>query len=138
MLDFGDSVFPRGMIQPFPANAEGFSNGSRTGMAKNRRAQIVLSEEYRRRLERIRTSPQSTAKQIKRADIILNLGDGPALSQTMRATGMSKPTVRRRRDRFLEQGVDGLLRNIPGKTGRKPVSVEKAGGDDRAGDAAAA
>ena len=47
------------------------------------------------------------------------------LTQTMRATGISKPTVWRWRDRFLAEGVDGLLYDIPRRRGRKPISEEK-------------
>ena len=59
MLDFRVSIFQRGMIQLLPANAAEFSKWSRIGMAKNRRAQIVLSEEDRRRHVRIRSSTRS-------------------------------------------------------------------------------
>ena len=59
--------------------------------------------------------------------MILRLGDGPALSQTMRATGMSNPTVWRWRDRFLEARVGGLLCDNHRRRGRKPKSEEKAG-----------
>ena len=94
-------------------------------MARSRRTRIVLSGQDRARLEKIRTGPHSILKHVQRASIILHLGDGLTLSQTMRATGMSKPTVWRWWDRFLVEGVDGLLYDIPGKTGRKPVSQEK-------------
>ena len=94
-------------------------------MAKSKRQQIVLSRQDRARLERIRTNPQTILKHVQRADIILHLGDGCGLVETMRRTGKSKPTVWRWWDRFLVEGVDGLLRDIPGKTGRKPVSEEK-------------
>ena len=94
-------------------------------MAKSKRTQIVLSGEERERLERIQTDPHSILKHVRRATIILHLGDGLSLSQTMRATGMSKPTVWRWWDRFLEEGVDGLLHDIPRRRGRKPILEEK-------------
>jgi transposase len=94
-------------------------------MAKSRRTPIVLSEEDRERLERIKTDPHSILKHVLRATIILHLGDGLTLSQTMRATGMSKPTVWRWWDRFLVEGVDGLLYDIPRRRGRKPISEDK-------------
>ena len=94
-------------------------------MAKSRRTPIVLSEEDRKRLEKIRTDPHSILKHVQRATIILHLGDGLTLSQTMRATGMSKPTVWRWWDRFLVEGVDGLLYDIPRRRGRKPISEEE-------------
>ena len=40
---------------------------------------------------------------------------------------MSKPTVWRWWEGFLDKGVDGPLRDIPVRTGRKPVPQEKAG-----------
>ncbi len=94
-------------------------------MAKSRRTRIVLSEQDRERLEKIKTDPHSILKHVQRATIILHLGDGLTLTQTMRATGMSKPTVWRWWDRFLGEGVDGLLYDIPRRRGRKPISEEK-------------
>ena len=79
MFDFGDSVFPQGMIQLLPAKAAQFSYGSRTRMAKSRRTRIVLSEQDRERLEKIRTDPHSILKHVLRATIILHLGDGLTL-----------------------------------------------------------
>ena len=94
-------------------------------MAENRRAQIVLSAEDRECLERIRNSPQSLAKHVRRAGIILCLGDGRGLVGTMKAAGVSKPTVWRRRDRFPGQGAGGLLRDLPHRRGRRPISGDK-------------
>ncbi len=94
-------------------------------MAKSRRTRIVLSEQDRERLEKIKTDPHSILKHVQRATIILHLGDGLTLTQTMTATGMSKPTVRRWWDRFLEEGVDGLLYDKPRRRGRKPISEDK-------------
>ncbi len=48
------------------------------------------------------------------------------IALAMRATGMSKPTVWRWWDRFLAEGVDGLLYDIPRRRGRKPISKDKA------------
>ena len=94
-------------------------------MAKSKRTQIVLRKEDRKRLERIKSDPHSILKHVRRATIILHLGDGLTLSQTMRATGLSKPTVWRWWDRFLVDGVDGLLHDIPRRRGRKPISEDK-------------
>ena len=94
-------------------------------MAKSRRTRSVLSEHDRERLEKIKTDPHSILKHVQRAAIILYLGNGLTLTQTMRATGMSKPTVWRWWDRFLAEGVDGLLYDIPRRRGRKPVSEDK-------------
>ena len=64
-------------------------------MAKSKRAQIVAGEKDRARLERIRTDPHSIPEHVPGATIVLRLGDGPSLSRTTLATGMSKPTIRR-------------------------------------------
>ncbi len=94
-------------------------------MAKSRRPRIVLSEEDRVHLEKIRTDPLSIPRYVLRATIILHLGDGLTLSRTIRATGMSKPTVWRWWDRFLAEGVDGLLYDMPRRRHRKPLSENK-------------
>ena len=95
-------------------------------MARSGRTPIVLSEEDRKRPERIRSVPHSVLRHVQRAAIILHLGGGLTLLQTMRATGLSKPTVRRWWDRFPAVGVDGLLCGIPRKRGRRPISGDKA------------
>ncbi len=108
-----------------PGESRAVFNGSRTAMARSRITRIVLSKEDRKRLEKIKTDPHSILKHVQRASIILHLGDGLTLSQTMRATGMSKPTVWRWWDRFLAEGVDGLLYDIPRRRGRKPIAEDK-------------
>ena len=96
-------------------------------MAMSKRARIVPGEEDRERLKRTRTNPHSILRHVRRPEVALRLDEGLTLSQTMRATGMSKPTVWRWWDRFLAEVVDGLLRHIPVRTGRKPDSEERAG-----------
>ena len=94
-------------------------------MARSGRARIVLSGEDRKRLERIRTDPHSILKHARRAAIILELGSGCGLVETMRRTGVAKPTVWRWWDRFPAEGVEGLLYDIPHRRGRAPVSGER-------------
>ena len=64
-------------------------------MAKITRTRIVLCVESRELLEWIKTNPHSLLKHGPKATIVLHLGDSLTLSQTMRATGMPKPTGRR-------------------------------------------
>ena len=94
-------------------------------MAWSRKTQITLSDAERARLERIRNHPQTPRKHAWRAHIILELGAGCGLVETMRRTGMSKPTVWRWWDRFLAAGVDGLLRDATRLPGRAPVAEDK-------------
>ena len=92
---------------------------------KSTREKIKLSKEERERLERIVSKPMSPQKYVHRARIILELGSGCGLVETMRRTGKSKPTVWRWWDRFLEKGVDGLLRDATRPSGKAPTSEEK-------------
>ena len=92
---------------------------------KPTRRRIELSDGDRERLERIAGSPGSVQRDVWRARIILELGAGCGLAETMRRTGMSKPTVWRWHDRFLAEGVDGLFRDIRRRRGRSPVPEEK-------------
>ena len=92
---------------------------------KSTRQEIRLSDEDRERLEQIEFNPRSPQKHVWRAGIILELGSGCGLAETMRLTGMSKPTVWRWWDRFLAEGVDGLLRDATRPPGKKPVPEGK-------------
>ena len=123
----GESIFSRCLTQLLPANAAQASNGSSSEMAKCKRTRIVPGEKDRERLERIGTNPHTILGHVQRADIVLQLGDGLTRSQKLRATDMSKSTVWRCWDRFLAEGVVCLLRDLPGRSGRKPLSEEKAG-----------
>ena len=94
-------------------------------MARSRRTPIVLNKEDRKRLERIKTNPHSILKHVQRATFVLHLGDVLTQSQTMRATGMSKPTVWRWWDRVLVEGAGGPVYDIPRRRDRKPISEDE-------------
>ena len=94
-------------------------------MAKSRRQGITLSDRERTRLGEIAGHPQTRQKHAWRARIVLEPGSGCGLVETMRRTGMSKPTVWRWWDRFLAEGVDGLLRDRTRPPGRAPTSGER-------------
>ena len=84
-----------------------------------------LSDGDRRRLEDVVGNPRSLQKHVWRARIVLDLGSGHGLVETMRRTGMSKPTVWRWWDRFLKAGVEGLLRDATRPPGKKPVPEDR-------------
>ena len=84
-----------------------------------------LSDGERERLEKVAGHPRSLRKHAWRARIVLALGSGHGLMETIRRTGMSKPTVWRWRDRFLAEGVDGLLRDATRPPGKKPIEEDK-------------
>ena len=91
-------------------------------MAFSQRPQIILNDTDRHRLDAIIAAPTSPQKHVWRARMILELGAGCGLAETMRRTGLSKPTVWRWWDRVLVEGVDGLLRDRPHRRGQPPVS----------------
>ncbi len=82
----------------------------------------------RSRLERLvsdRTTPQ---KHVWRARIVLLSGDRLGTMAILRQVGLrqvgkSKPTVWRWQERFLEEGVDGLLRDRDRGSGRPPLGA---------------
>ncbi len=60
---------------------------------KSTRREIELSDGERERLQHVAGNPRSLQKHVWRARIVLELGSGCGLAETMRRTGMSKPTV---------------------------------------------
>ena len=92
---------------------------------KSTRTEIRLSDGERKRLEQVAGHPRSLQKHAWRARIVLALGAGHGLVETIRRTGMSKPTVWRWWDRFLAEGVDGLLRDATRPPGKKPIKEDK-------------
>ena len=92
---------------------------------KPTRREIELSDEDRERLEQIIGNPRSPQKHVWRARIILELGSGRGLVETMRRTGMPEPVVRRWRDRFTEAGAEGLFRDAARPPGKKPVPEDR-------------
>ena len=90
----------------------------RTGIA------IHLSPSDRKRLRAIIDDRNSTQKHVWRARIILGTADGLGTAAIMRAAAVSKTAVWRWQERFMEQGVDGLLRD---KT--RPARVPKLADD---------
>ncbi len=88
---------------------------------KPKRQEIRLSDGDRERLERIAKDPQSIQKHVWRVRIIPGLGSGRSAAEAMRRTGKCRSTVERWWDRFLEQGVDGLLRDATRPPGLEPT-----------------
>src|SRR5947208_7684322 len=68
-----------------------------------------------------RNSPQ---KHVWRASIILLTADGLGTNAIKRGTGRSKSVVWRWQERFMQEGVDGLLRDKTRPPGRAPLDAE--------------
>ncbi len=82
---------------------------------------IIVSPSDRQRLVatiRDRTAPQ---KHVWRARIVLLTADGLGTNAIMRGTDKSKTCVWRWQKRFMEEGIDGLLRDKTRSPGKAPV-----------------
>jgi len=86
----------------------------RTGITVN------LSPTDRKRLQAVVDNRNSPQKHVWRARIVLATADGLGTAAIMRAAGVSKTAVWRWQERFMAQGVHGLLRD---KT--RPARVPK-------------
>ena len=85
---------------------------------------FTLSSTDRDRLEAILSAPSSAQKHVWRARIVLLSVDGIGTGAIMSRTGKSKTCVWRWQERFMAEGVDGLLRE---KT--RPPGIPKTGAD---------
>jgi transposase len=72
---------------------------------------LYVSPANRSRLEAIIEDRNSSCKVVWRAEMVLATADGHGTNEIMRRTGKSKPCVWRWQERFVEDGVDGLLRD---------------------------
>ena len=83
-----------------------------------------VSAADRERLAAVVADGNSAQKHVWRAEIILASVDGCGTTEIMRRAGVSKPCVWRWQQRFMEAGVDGLLRDRTRKPGKAPVPKE--------------
>ena len=72
---------------------------------------FTASPTDRRRLDAVVRDHNTAQKHVWRATIILLSTDGVGTTEIMRRTGKSKTCVWRWQERFMEEGVDGLLRD---------------------------
>jgi transposase len=80
--------------------------------------EISVTPQDRARLEAIARDRNAKHKHVARAKVILTTAEGCGTVEVMRRSGLSKPSVWRWQERFMHEGVDGLLRDKtrpPGK-----------------------
>src|SRR4029450_2968741 len=82
---------------------------------------IEVSAADRDRLERIAADRNSTQKHVWRARIILATAQGCGTAEIMRRAEVSKPCVWRWQERFMREGVAGLVRDKTRKPGLPPL-----------------
>ena len=85
---------------------------------------VNVTREDRHRLEAIVSDRSALQKHVWRANIILATADGCGTFEIMRRSGRSKPVVWRWQERFMQEGVEGLLRDKTRKPGKAPLPAE--------------
>src|ERR1700758_1996409 len=85
---------------------------------------IKITRPNRHRLEAIARDRNTSQKHVWRANIVLLSADGVGTNEIMRQTGTSKTCVWRWQERFMQEGVEGLLRD---KT--RPSRIPPLGAD---------
>lgn len=95
-------------------------SGMRTGIS------IEVSAASRTRLEAIVADRNSPQKHVWRARIVLLTAVGAGTGEIMRTAGVSKTAVWRWQERFMAEGVDGLLRDKTRPSRIAPLGPEIA------------
>ena len=72
---------------------------------------LYLGPADRTELQALIANRNTPRKLVWRAEIVLATADGSGTTEIMRRTGMSKPTVWRWQERYLDEGVPGLRRD---------------------------
>ena len=85
---------------------------------------ITVSRSDRRRLRTLVKDRNTAQKHVWRAEIVLFTAEGLGTNEIMRRTGKAKTCVWRWQERFMEEGVEGLLRD---KT--RPSRIPPLGAD---------
>src|SRR5665213_87945 len=94
--------------------------GMRTGIS------IDVSPVNRVRLDGIVADRNSPQKHVWRARIVLLTAAGSGTAEVMRTAGVSKTAVWRWQERFMEEGVEGLLRDKTRPSRIAPLGSEVA------------
>ena len=84
---------------------------------------FYVSPSSRARLAAFIADRNTPSKVVWRAEIVLATADGCGTNEIMRRTGKSKPCVWRWQERYIEEGVEGLLRDKTRPPGKKPLAA---------------
>src|SRR5580700_5686702 len=88
---------------------------------KTKQAEFTLSAKDRAGLEKIVGDGNAAQKVAKRAKIVLMTADGAGVMAIMRTVGVSKTTVWRWQEYFVEAGVAGVIKGRSKPPGKKPL-----------------
>ena len=89
---------------------------------EHKQIRIVLERNARAELNRLLTNGNTPQKVVKRVRIVLMNAGGYGVSAIMRSVGVSKTTVWRWQEYFLEAGVAGLVKGRSKPPGKMPLS----------------
>jgi hypothetical protein len=89
---------------------------------------VTVTASDRARLRAVVTNRNSPQKHVWRAKILLLTADGLGTGAIMRGTGRAKSVVWRWQERFMREGVEGLLRDKTRPPGRKPLDPGTSSG----------
>lgn len=82
---------------------------------------IYVSPANRTRLTALMSDRNTPSKVVWRAKIVLATADGYGTTEIMRLTGKSKPCVWRWQERYVEAGVEGLMRDKTRPSRKAPL-----------------
>jgi transposase len=82
---------------------------------------ICVSPSNRTRLAALVGDRNTPCKVVWRAEIVLATADGHGTNEIMRRTGMSKPCVWRWQERYIDEGVEGLMRDKTRPSRKTPL-----------------
>lgn len=85
---------------------------------------LYLGPADRSELQGLITNRNTPRKLVWRAEIVLATADGQGTFGIMRRTGMSKPTVWRWQERYIDEGVAGLRRDKTRPSRIPPLPME--------------
>jgi transposase len=88
---------------------------------RTKQTEIIVSAKDRAELEKIVGDGNVPQKIAKRVKIVLMTADGVGVMAIMRAVGVSKTTVWRWQEYFVEAGVVGLVKGRSKPPGKKPI-----------------
>jgi len=89
---------------------------------REKRIEIVLGAKDRAKLKGIVADGNTAQKIVKRAKVVLLTAAGQGVTAIMREVKVSKTTVWRWQDYFVEAGVAGLLKGRSKPPGKKPIA----------------
>ena len=87
---------------------------------------VEVTAADRARLEAVVADRNSPQKHVWRARIVLLTADGAGTNEIMRRTGKAKTVVWRWQERFMREGMDGLLRDKTRPSRIPPLAPEVA------------